>query len=110
MAAIQQETRDASLPIVFHRARELFGIITRGRYDLQLDEGPPPAFTAQDTATGALLHLDQLSSGTRVQLLMAIRLAFVENVEAGPRLPVLFDETLGNSDELRAGASVDVRG
>jgi hypothetical protein len=42
-----------------------------------------------------------------VQLLMAIRLAFVENVEAGPRLPVLFDETLGNSDELRAGAIID---
>jgi hypothetical protein len=31
----------------------------------------------------------------------------VENVEAGPRLPVLFDETLGNSDELRAGAIID---
>lgn len=107
MAAIQQETRDASMPIVFHRARELFSIITRGRYDLQFDEGPPPAFAAQDTSTGALLHLDQLSSGTRVQLLMAIRLAFVENVEAGPRLPVLFDETLGNSDELRAGAIID---
>lgn len=107
LASIQQETRDASMPIVFHRARELFGIITRGRYDLQFEEGPPPAFTAQDTATGASLHLDQLSSGTRVQLLMAIRLAFVENVEAGPRLPVLFDETLGNSDELRAGAIID---
>jgi uncharacterized protein YhaN len=107
MTAIQQETRDASMPIVFHRARELFSIITRGRYDLQFEEGPTPAFTAQDTSTGALLHLDQLSSGTRVQLLMAIRLAFVENVEAGPRLPVLFDETLGNSDELRAGAIID---
>ncbi len=107
MASIRQETRDASMPIVFHRARELFGIITRGRYDLQFDEGPPPAFAAQDTATGATLQLDQLSSGTRVQLLMAIRLSFVENVEAGPRLPVLFDETLGNSDELRAGAIID---
>lgn len=104
---IQQETRDAAMPIVFHRARELFSIITRGRYELEFEEGPPPAFTARDTSTGATLHLDQLSSGTRVQVLMAIRLAFVENVESGPKLPVLLDETLGNSDELRAGAIID---
>lgn len=107
VSTIQQETRDASMPIVFHRARELFSIITRGRYELQFEEGPPPAFSARDTSTGATLHLDQLSSGTRVQVLMAIRLAFVENVEAGPKLPVLLDETLGNSDELRAGAIID---
>ena len=107
VAYVQQETRDAAMPIVFHRARELFAIITRGRYGLEFNEGPPPAFTARDTATGMTLHLDQLSSGTRVQLLMAIRLAFVENVESGPKLPVLLDETLGNSDELRAGAIID---
>jgi len=107
LEAIQHETRDAAMPIVFHRARELFSIITRGRYELQFEEGPPPAFTARDTSTGATLHLDQLSSGTRVQVLMAIRLAFVENVEVGPKLPVLLDETLGNSDELRAGAIID---
>jgi uncharacterized protein YhaN len=104
---IQHETRDAAMPIVFHRARELFSIITRGRYELEFEEGPPPAFTARDTSTGAMLHLDQLSSGTRVQVLMAIRLAFVENVETGPKLPVILDETLGNSDELRAGAIID---
>lgn len=107
IAHVQEETRDAAMPIVFHRARELFAIITRGRYELEFVEGPPPAFTARDTTTGHSLHLDQLSSGTRVQLLMAIRLAFVENVESGPKLPVLLDETLGNSDELRAGAIID---
>ena len=107
LAYIRAETRDAALPIVFHRARELFTIITRGRYELQFEEGPPPAFTARDTTTGLTLALDQLSSGTRVQVLMAIRLAFVENVEWGPKLPILLDETLGNSDELRAGAIID---
>jgi hypothetical protein len=104
---VREQTRDAALPLVFHRARELFTIVTRGRYELQFEEGPPPAFTARDTATGHTLALDQLSSGTRVQLLMAIRLAFVENVERGPKLPILLDETLGNSDELRAGAIID---
>ena len=104
---VREQTRDAALPLVFHRARELFTIVTRGRYELQFEEGPPPAFTARDTSSGHTLGLDQLSSGTRVQLLMAIRLAFVENVERGPKLPILLDETLGNSDELRAGAIID---
>ena len=104
---VREQTRDAALPLVFHRARELITIITRGRYELQFEEGPPPAFTARDTSSGHSLGLDQLSSGTRVQLLMAIRLAFVENVERGPKLPILLDETLGNSDELRAGAIID---
>lgn len=107
IAHIRRETRDAAMPIVFHRARDLFSIITRGRYELQFEEGPPPAFTARDTATGLTLALDQLSSGTRVQVLMAIRLSFVENSETGPKLPILLDETLGNSDELRAGAIID---
>ena len=107
LSSIQQETRDAALPIVFHRARELFAIITRGKYELQFEVGPPPEFTALDTGNGMTLSLDQLSSGTRVQLLMAIRLAFVENVEVGPKLPVILDETLGNSDEFRASAIID---
>lgn len=107
LGTVQQETRDAALPIVFHRARELFAIITRGKYELQFEAGPPPEFTSLDTSTGMRLSLDQLSSGTRVQLLMAIRLAFVENVEVGPRLPVILDETLGNSDEFRASAIID---
>ena len=107
LTTVQQETRDAALPIVFHRARELFAIITRGKYELQFEAGPPPEFTSLDTSSGLSLSLDQLSSGTRVQLLMAIRLAFVENVEIGPRLPVILDETLGNSDEFRASAIID---
>jgi len=107
VAHVRHETRDAAMPIVFHRARDLFSIITRGRYELEFEEGPPPAFTARDTSTGLTLSLDQLSSGTRVQVLMAIRLSFVENSETGPKLPILLDETLGNSDELRAGAIID---
>ena len=107
LTTVRQETRDAALPIVFHRARELFAIITRGKYELQFESGPPPEFTALDTSTAMTLSLDQLSSGTRVQLLMAIRLAFVENVEVGPKLPVILDETLGNSDEFRASAIID---
>ncbi|HEX7118292.1 MAG TPA: AAA family ATPase [Longimicrobiales bacterium] len=99
---VQRSTRDQHRPEVFHRARELFTRITHGRYRLDFDDGDPPAFRAFDTTTGTGHALDELSSGTRVQLLLAVRIAFVESRETGARLPLIFDETLGNSDDARA--------
>lgn len=104
---LQRATRDTHRPAVFIRARELFTQITRGRYRLDFDDGATPAFRAIDTETGRGHALDELSSGTRVQLLLAVRLAFVESQETGVRLPLIFDETLGNSDEDRARAIME---
>jgi uncharacterized protein YhaN len=104
---IQRATRDAHRPPVFRRAQELFAQFTRGRYTLDFEEGASPAFRALDTTTGRGHALDELSSGTRVQLLLAVRLAFVESLESGARLPLIFDETLGNSDDDRAAAIME---
>jgi uncharacterized protein YhaN len=104
---IREETRDNDRPQVFHRARELFIQITHGRYRLELSDGDPPAFRAIDTISGAGHGLNELSSGTRLQLLLAVRVAFVEHQEQGIMLPLVFDETLGNSDEQRARAIID---
>jgi len=104
---IRAHTRDRDRPKVFHRARELFKLITQGRYHLEMSESDPPRFHALDTTTGAGHTLDELSSGTRLQLLISVRIAFVEQQELGPKLPLLLDETLGNSDERRAQAIID---
>jgi len=104
---VQERTRDGTRPRVFHRAREIFASITRGRYHLEFQDESPPAFRATDTGTGMGQSLEELSSATRLQLLMAVRLAFIEEAEHGPRLPLLLDETLGNSDEQRARAIID---
>ena len=89
---------------MFRRARaKFFASITDDRYELDFDLRVP-AFQARDTVTGLVLELDELSSGTRVQLLLAVRVAFVEEQEQGPRLPIFLDETLANSDETRARA------
>jgi hypothetical protein len=104
---VQRVTRDQHRPAVFHRARELFAQVTRGRYRLDFDEGDAPAFRAFDTTTGLGHDLYQLSSGTRVQLLLAVRVAFVESQEPEFRLPLLLDETLGTSDDVRAQAIID---
>ncbi|MDQ3548668.1 MAG: hypothetical protein M3439_07585, partial [Chloroflexota bacterium] len=104
---IRKQTRDVDRPRVFHRARELFARITQGRYELDVDDSDPPRFRARDTVRGTGHALDELSSGTRLQLLLAVRVAFVEQQERGPKLPLVFDETLGNSDEHRARAIID---
>ncbi|HEX8430113.1 MAG TPA: hypothetical protein VF625_02455, partial [Longimicrobium sp.] len=104
---VERETRDRDRPAVFHRARKLFAAITRGRYRLELSDTTPPEFRATDTTTGAGCGLDALSRGTRVQLLLAVRIAFIETLEAGVRLPLVLDEALANSDDRRAEAVMD---
>ena len=87
----------------------LFGRITHGRYRLETSragEGKP-AFRAIETAGLRVLPLDQLSGGTRLQLLFAVRLAFLEMQESQWKLPLVLDETLGNSDEGRAEQIID---
>ncbi len=103
---LMEATRDSSRPKVFHRAAELLADFTRGRCELRFDEGGSPEFRARDTVHRTTKGLDELSSGTRVQLLMAVRLAFVEREERGARLPVVFDEALANSDRARAEATI----
>lgn len=104
---LAEHDRDRNRPRVFHRARELFRLITRGRYRLDMQQGDDAAFRAYDTTTQRGHGLEELSSGTRLQLLLAVRLAFVETQEAGASLPLLLDEVLANCDDDRAAAIID---
>lgn len=104
---VHEQTRDRERPQVFHRARELFSEITKGRYRLDFHDAERPEFSAWDTVQQVGNTLDQLSSATRVQLLLAVRVAFVEHQEQGLKLPLLLDETLANSDDERARAIIE---
>jgi energy-coupling factor transporter ATP-binding protein EcfA2 len=100
---LARRERDTEMPAVFRRARELFIRATHGRYRLEIDDHcDPPEFLAFDTSQEKGKRLGELSSGTRVQLLLSVRVAFVERQEHGYKLPIIFDEALGNSDERRA--------
>src|SRR5690606_29293204 len=105
--AIDAATRDQHLPAVFQRARDLFSRVTHGRYELRMSSEAVAEFSAYDTVEGRVRALEQLSSGTRVQLLLAVRVAFVEQQEDGVMLPVVLDEVLGNSDDERARAIME---
>ena len=88
-------------PMVLRRAGELFAEATAHEFALILDENE---FKARDVRTGTLNPLKQLSSGTRMQLLLAVRLAWTEAQEqGGERLPLFLDEALTTSDENRFG-------
>jgi energy-coupling factor transporter ATP-binding protein EcfA2 len=103
---LERQQRDVQQPAVLKRAVELFAAVTHGRYQLKVrpagQSTGPPGFVAVDTSLGCEQGLEELSCGTRLQLLLAVRVAFVEQQEQGLQLPLLLDETLANSDERRA--------
>lgn len=100
-----QDTYSQTASRVLRRAKENFANITIHEWELELKQEQAksePVFTARETKTGHLRDLDELSSGTRVQLLLAVRLAFIEEMEAGvANLPIILDEALANSDNNR---------
>ncbi|MBZ0242992.1 MAG: hypothetical protein K8F24_07250, partial [Bacteroidales bacterium] len=102
VTGLKKKTQEHSSSKVFNRANELFNKITRGHYELILDDDEGGSFRAKDTVLNQGQPLDHLSSGTRIQLLIAVRLAFIESQESGIKLPILADEVLANSDDLRA--------
>ena len=104
---VARQQRDTEQPGILRRARELFTKITRGRYELHVHESDRAEFRALETSRREGLGLDELSSGTRLQLLLAVRVAYVERQEQGIKVPLILDETLGNSDEQRAEQIID---
>ncbi len=97
---LAERTRETHLPDVFRRAEKNFLKVTRGRYALEVR--PDRSFGAFDNERELGLELNQLSSATRVQLLLCVRMAFVQEQELEYCLPITLDETLGNSDDERA--------
>ncbi len=105
--AILDTLRDSAIknaPPVFQRAQENFERVTDNRYTLGIPEGN--TFRARDHHLNRDFDLTKLSSATRVQLLLSVRLAFVETQETNYRLPLTLDETLANSDDPRAQAII----
>ena len=87
-------------PEVLRRARKLFEEVTARAFDLRLRRDG--TFIAHDVRLGAPRALSELSSGTRMQLLLALRMAWIETQEqGGETLPLFLDEALTTSDEER---------
>ena len=99
---VDEEFKADQEPAVLRRAREIFGEVTAHAFDLRL--GERGRFEAYDQEQGALRSLTELSTGTRMQLLLALRLAWTEAREHdGEALPFFLDEAMTTSDEGRFG-------
>ncbi|MHC4811065.1 MAG: hypothetical protein ACYTEV_11975, partial [Planctomycetota bacterium] len=110
---LREQSARHGRPAMLQGASEHFQRITSGRYTLELEAGSAdaaagtPSFLARDQRDGHLKPVGHLSAGERVQLLLAVRLGFLEQDERGLTLPIVLDEILGNADDERAAAIID---
>ena len=102
VGAVEREYELTQMPRVFERASSHFSAFTHHSYELRLGrDADVPRLQAIDLRSGESRELDELSDGTRAQLLLAARMAFAEEVEQGTVLPLFLDEALDQSDPDR---------
>jgi hypothetical protein len=98
---VRQEHEENQMPRVLARARDRFGVFTHHRYELIVSSDAGGSFVAIEEKSGRGLRPEQLSDGTRAQLILAARLAFAEEAEQGADLPIFLDEAMDHSDPER---------
>ncbi|MFT5239565.1 MAG: exonuclease SbcC [Candidatus Promineifilaceae bacterium] len=104
---IEDDHETGTQPEVFAAASYYFSAFTQGNYELILrDDDGEPRFGARDS-DGRYVQLNDLSDGTRIQLLLAARLAFAASEERAETLPIWLDEALTTSDQTRFVAIVE---
>lgn len=102
---VEQEHRAEHEPEVLHDARARFRRFTHHAWDVELGEN---GLAARDAKQGVARELSALSSATRMQLLLAVRMAWARRLEQGrSALPLFLDEALTTCDERRFGAVVE---
>lgn len=108
-AHLTNRMRTVELPEIIRNANDWVGSFTSGRYRLVL--GPAGAaskdglgvLSVQDSRTGREQRFGELSTGTKVHLVLALRLGLIERHEmqanAGTRrFPLIADEVMAVSD------------
>ena len=102
---VEREFESIRMPRLLEQTRRHFSDFTHHRYDVHLsrDDGSP-RLIAIDLGNDETRELDQLSDGTRAQLLLAARVAFACEIEGNTRLPFFLDEALDQSDPERFDA------
>lgn len=101
LETVTREHEIDSMPTVLEDARKLFAEFTQYEYDLRVHPERKQSFVAIEARTHKQRNLDELSDGTRIQLALAARLAFVKQAEQGNILPLFLDEALDHSDDER---------
>ncbi len=92
-----------SRPVVLASAMEYFSLFTGHRYELKMAaQGDGlERFLAVAEDSVKPFELAELSDGTRAQLLLAVKLAFITAGEQGARPPIFLDDSLTSADPER---------
>ncbi|MFA7540135.1 MAG: hypothetical protein WCY52_06690 [Sphaerochaetaceae bacterium] len=98
---LEEQSQQASNLEVLNKAEEWFKRITNRHYSVGINRD---GFFAKDLIRKENLTLEQLSDATRLQLLFAVRMGFIEQqeVSSNRKFPIFMDELLANSDDSRA--------
>ncbi|RMF85016.1 MAG: hypothetical protein D6739_05165, partial [Nitrospirae bacterium] len=102
LAQVERDHRSVAAPPLLRRAEGWFAAFTRHRYRLRV--GAEGELVAVEAESGAERTLEQLSDGTRAQLLLAARVAFATHHEGEEPLPLMLDEALSVADPDRFAA------
>lgn len=107
LATVEQEHETTQMPRVLAHANHLFGSFTHLNYKIELDKGhDQPRLVAIDQTSQKRQSIEELSDGTRTQLLLSARIAFAKEAEQGTPFPLFLDEALDQSDPERTNAIV----
>ncbi len=89
------------LPVIIRRADTLMARFTARAYGLRIERGQPEVY---DLRSGQHKPYEALSTGTRAQALLAMRLAGAIDAEqrsGASTLPLVLDEPLATTDDVR---------
>jgi uncharacterized protein YhaN len=101
--------REEHQPELLRRAGTLLETLTGGRYDRIVVDGAGGAFRVRGPAVRDSVPVEPpLSTGTREQVYLALRLAVLDALDGqGERLPLVLDEVLVNWDRERRDRGLD---
>ncbi len=106
LSDVEKTYRTQHEPALLQDAKQRFETFTHTQWSLEVDDNHQPI--ARDLRTRARRPLSALSSGTRMQLLLAARLAWARDQERGAApLPLVLDEALTNTDQQRFAQAVE---
>lgn len=102
--------REQNESTVLSRAGKYFEKLTLGRYkELQVEYEENEPFIEAALIDGSKRRVYQMSDGTRDQLFLSLRLAFIEQqFETAKPVPLIMDDILVNFDDDRTKATLEV--
>jgi len=108
LTEVREKYEKEKQPVIIQSSGRYFKKITGGRYErihVALDKREITVFDSREASK----TIDQLSRGTREQLLVSLRLGFIEEYETNAEpLPVIVDDIFVNFDLKRAQKTAEI--